>query len=75
MAAVLKAVVYLMPVPVDNSYGAQTTCRSIWAISDPKDLQAFGELIPSEMEVVIILFIIAFISVFFMIKLYQRRGE
>ncbi len=74
MGALPKAVVYLMPVPLTTLWSADDMQKHM-AISDPKDLQAFGELIPSEMEVVIILFIIAFISVFFMIKLYQRRGE
>ena len=74
MGALPKAVLYLMPVPLTTLWSADDMQRHM-KISDPKDLQAFSELIPSETEVAIILFTIAVFSVFFMIKLYQRRGE
>ncbi len=45
------------------------------AVSDPKDLESLRALIPAEAEVAVILFTVAFISVIFMVKLYQRRGE
>lgn len=74
MNALPKAVVYLMPVPLTTLWSADDMQKHM-IISDPKDLQSFQELIPSEAEVAAILFGTALISVFFMIKLYQRRGE
>lgn len=74
MGALPKAVVYLMPVPLTTLWSADDMQKHM-VVSDPKDLESLRELIPAETEVAVILFTIALISVIFMVKLYQRRGE
>ena len=74
MGALPKAVVYLMPVPLTTLWSADDMQKHM-VVSDPKDLESLRALIPAEAEVAVILFTVAFISVIFMVKLYQRRGE
>lgn len=74
MGALPKAVVYLMPVPLTTLWSADDMQKHM-VVSDPKDLESLRELVPAEAEVAVILFTIALISVIFMVKLYQRRGE
>lgn len=74
MGALPKAVVYLMPVPLTTLWSADDMQKHM-VVSDPKDLESLRELVPAETEVAVILFTIALISVIFMVKLYQRRGE